>query len=396
VYDGCPARGDGAVCLSSRRLGRCAEGTLASVTDCEQENARCVDDALGARCVQAACPATGTATVCFGGAFRGTCVDGALTSTVDCAATGQRCLRRGDGAVCGAVPSCPASGTVTQCLDATRLRTCVDGTPGQVGDCADFAAYCSDDVGGAANCVFTLCAAPGTDPIAHETCAVQGGEQMSCSGAGLPTTTPCPAGKACADRVGGAPVCEERVCPASGVLEVCLDTATLALCGNGALFRTERCADRGQFCASEGGTHCADAVCADDEGALGPPRDVCLPDGRTGRCSAAGVVENITSCAAGNVCASVGSGVVACVPPPPVVDAGVDIDAGVDVDAGVDAGVDEVDGGSDDDVDAGPARRVRRLIVTAPSGGGCACSGGAPAETLAAALLLLTLRRRRR
>lgn len=191
----------------------------------------------------------------------GSIIVGANCGTGDCAAYGATCTEEGGVPHC-AYTACPATGTVEVCLDGSRSAKCVDGIPKDIGNCADFAAFCST-IGGP-HCASVFCAEPNVPPVAHTSCFIDGSILM-CDDKGSFTTSPCPANTKCS--VYPTPHCEANTgCPATGDVRLCLEGRAVR-CYEGTLAEALDCPAQGRDCAVVGGL----PSCIEDNSGDGPP-----------------------------------------------------------------------------------------------------------------------------
>ncbi len=127
----------------------------------------------------------------------GSVIVGADCGRGDCAAFGSRCVQDALGARCVFV-FCPAVGEADICLDRTRPAHCSNGALGRPGDCAPYAGLCSTATATRGHCVSVFCVtSPDQVPVPHDICLVDG-RRAHCDSAGLPQgATACPAGTRC-------------------------------------------------------------------------------------------------------------------------------------------------------------------------------------------------------
>ncbi len=221
----------------------------------------------------------------------------------DCNVFGARCVDDALGARC-VFGTCPARGTASICVDERRIAQCNNGAA-TIGDCGAFAAYCST-AGRAsteARCVSAFCVPnPRETPVAHEACWIEGGQRLHCDRNGAATTEACPAGQACS-MIGGAH-CEARRCPLRGESEICVDDRYIAQCINGAIGRATDCASTNSLCstAGAGAPRCVSRACVANAGEVPQAHAVCLPDGRRAQCTSAGSLRDVQRCPAGETC----------------------------------------------------------------------------------------------
>ncbi len=388
------ARGSGASphCPAPRCAPRC-DGTVLTSDDCGRGDcaafgARCVSDALGARCAFAFCPDTGERDVCWGGSHVGHCVNGALTSQGDCAAYGARCVAEGATARC-VFGNCPATGTRRTCLDERHIVTCTHGAPSDLGDCGAFGSRCVDDALGA-RCVFAFCPPTGETDVCWLRTHVG-----HCVNGALTSQGDCAAYAAFCSTAGGRPArCVSAFCapdentPPRASRSCWLEPARIAVCDSNGGFALEDC-PAGQQCAVAGGVRCIPAVCP-----ASGESTACV-DGRwLGQCRGGTVAESTDCQRFGGRCVTIASGAACETTDAGVTDAGAR-DAGVSDVVARDVAVvrDAVDDAVDDAEASGD---VGDLRVVPDGGCGCrATSSRSRAGAWALALAVVALRRRR-
>ena len=304
---------------------------------------------------------------------------------------GARCVSDALGARC-AFAFCPDAGERDICFNDTHLGHCSNGRLTSQGDCGAYAAFCST-VGGPARCVSSFCVDDrDAAPVAHDACWITGGQRLHCDANGAPTTSPCPAGQSCS-MVGGAH-CEASRCPATGESDVCAGPRVIGHCFNGSVIRPRSCGAEA-FCSTLSGTapHCVSARCVASGDEVPVERSVCLPDGRIAHCDGDGALGDARACDEGTRCVTTGNeGRCRLV----TADAGSTTDAGSADDAGpsADAGPME-DAGSA--ADAGADETGGPTPVAGIQGGCGVARGGSSAGAGAwlLALAAVALRRRR-
>src|SRR5690606_34424533 len=144
-------------------------------------------------------------------------------------AYGARCVDDALGARC-AFAYCPDRGTADVCIDETHIGHCDDGAV-STGDCGAYAALCST-AGRAptqARCVSAFCVENAEQaPVAHDGCWIDG-KIIHCDGNGLPSFEDCPADQACTIH-GGTPRCAPRLCPRDGESTICIEDRYIGSC----------------------------------------------------------------------------------------------------------------------------------------------------------------------
>ena len=355
-----------------------------STGDCSVFGSSCVDDNLGPRCVFFACPAQGGGTACLDEDTIVNCDNGAA-SFGDCSAFGSRCVDDELGARC-VFFACPAQGTSSGCLDDGTIVHCDNGEA-QIGECSAFAAWCStvgssatDWAPGDARCVSVFCAeSPTTQPVAHQSCFLDG-ELLSCDENGaMEDKQACPPGHYCT--VHPEPRCEPgALCPPwDGVLPssaeeaqarttlVCVDERTLGQCLSGAVVSATDCNEVEGYCSTAGSPvpRCVSEHCVAGPGEAPVARDFCFSAASVASCDGDGQLI-VTECAEGERC---------------VEDGGARCDVGQ---GGPDAGapdVGEPDAGEPDAGEADTGSEDTGAPQADVGGGGSGGTSGATSET---------------
>ena len=224
----------------------------------------------------------------------------------DCAAYGARCVNDAQGVRC-VFGACPNTGEADICLSSTKVAHCKNGALSAPGDCGAYGAFCSTAGRTAyqARCVSSLCVASHSEvPKAHEACGPHGTEVLHCDANGAPNPENCPAGQQCS-AIGG-PHCDDKVCPASGVSDVCIDERSVGHCSDGSLAGAFDCTAVDLQCAVAGGSaRCVSPACMGNATAPPPAHDVCLDDATIGHCdSGAGITSE--ACGGDSSCVAAG------------------------------------------------------------------------------------------
>ncbi len=228
-------------------------------------------------------------------------------SRVDCSASGQACVG-GATPRCGA-PECPASGTASVCLDASRILNCRDGRAEGEGNCGNFGAFCSTAgvAPTAARCVFSFCvASPDEVPTERVTCSVRPGALLECHADTTLDEVDCAPGEVCSNLSGeGRCVPPEAACPVNPnesleIGQVCIGDRRVT-CLNGNLFANSEC-EPGTLCrVVDGAASCVSTECLTN-GSPMPGRAVCLDNGEPAVCTEGGTLQPQGPCPAEETC----------------------------------------------------------------------------------------------
>lgn len=238
---------------------------------------------------------------------------GADCGRSDCAPAGGRCVSDTFGVRCIST-LCPATGAAAVCSTETRVGHCQDGRLASTSACPD-ASYCSTAGTSAttATCVSAFCVPAASEPpAAHDGCYLRDDQIAHCDAKGALTVETCAGGQQCVSD--GTVHCDKPLCPATGSALVCVDSNTLGHCSDGSIADTANCESLGGVCTTSGAhAHCASSACVDSPTATPSAHDLCLTDGRLGRCDEEGLLVGVDPCAPGTACVLT-SGVATCAP----------------------------------------------------------------------------------